>query len=273
MDCPACISNLPLPLVELEKKLGKSDAARVWQRSAQSVQSLHDRIIDLAIPCEFEERSTLYLPGNTLNVTDLKQEAQARLKLGSRSRFIGRAELFAMGGIQKAGAIYTKGNAEADPLKLVSGLWRHFLKHGGQMMANVEIAEVEQSQSQVRLKTAGGDTIFAKHVVFCTGYELTKFAQPKGYKVISTYVLATKPQPSKLWKSKSLIWEAADPYLYLRTTKDGRIIVGGEDEPFSDSGKRDFLLPKKIAAIARKATKLMPDVDFSAEFSWAGMFW
>ncbi len=265
-------SELDTPLVELQRKLGKSNAARVWLRSAHAVQALRDRIEDLDIPCNFQPRSTLYLPGNVLNIDGLQKETRARQKLGLRSAYIGRADLFALSGLRKAGAIRTQGNAEADPAKLVAGLWRSFLARGGKMLADVDITDVDQSKSQVRLETSGGQHIHASHVVFCTGYELMKFAQPKGYKVISTWVLATKPQPTHVWKGQSLIWEAADPYLYLRTTKDGRIIAGGEDEPFSDEAKRDALLPKKIAAIARKARKLIPQANFEADFAWAGCF-
>ena len=31
------------------------------------------------------------------------------------------------------------------------------------------------------------------------------------------------------WLDRTLVWEAAKPYLYMRTTPDGRLIVGGED--------------------------------------------
>ena len=265
-------SELDTPLTELQRRLGTSDAARVWLRSAQAVQSLKDRIDDLKIACDVQSRSTLYLPGNVLNADALQTETAARRKLGLRSTYVKRAPLLAMSGIKKAGAIHTEGNAEADPLKLVTGLWLNFLRHGGQMTTNVEIIGVDQTRNRVRLETRDGKHIDAKHVVFCTGYELMKFAQPKGYKIISTWVLATKPQPQQLWKGKHLIWEAADPYLYLRTTHDGRIIVGGEDEEFSDSTKRDALIPAKIAAIARKAQKLFPNANFEAAFSWAGCF-
>jgi glycine/D-amino acid oxidase-like deaminating enzyme len=265
-------SELDTPLVELQRKLGKSNAARVWLRSAQAVQALRDRIEDLNIACDFIPRSTLYLPGNVLDADGLQRETEARRKLGLRSTYIGRTPLLAMSGIRKMGAIHTEGNAEADPAKLVAGLWRNFLAAGGHMVADVEITAVDQTRSQVRLETADGRYIRAKHVAFCTGYELMKFAQPKGYKVISSWVLATKPQPRNLWKSRSLIWEAADPYLYLRTTRDGRVIAGGEDEPFSDADKRDALIPEKIGAIARKAKKMFPQADFEAEFAWAGCF-
>ncbi|HEX7108583.1 MAG TPA: FAD-dependent oxidoreductase [Aestuariivirga sp.] len=108
--------------------------------------------------------------------------------------------------------------------------------------------------------------------MFCTGYELMKFAQPKDYKIISTWVLATKQRPEKIWPSKSLIWEASDPYLYLRSTPDGRIIVGGEDESFSDEKHRDELIGAKIKAVARKAKRLLPYADFDAKFAWCGSF-
>ena len=35
-----------------------------------------------------------------------------------------------------------------------------------------------------------------------------------------------------------LLWEAARPYFYLRTTEDGRLIMGGLDEPFRNPDLR-----------------------------------
>ncbi len=273
---PASTTLLPFeldtPLIELSRKIGKSDAARAWWRSAQAVRALQERIYDLEIHCGFAERSTIYLPGNILGIGQLKLEAVARQKLGLRSAFIDRQDLQQLTGIDKPGAILSHGNGEANPVQLVAGLWHHFLKLGGRMVANVEVTKVEQTRSRVRLETKDGQIIFAKHAVFCTGYELMKFARPKGYKVISTWALATRPQPERIWPSKSLIWEAADPYLYLRTTWDGRVIVGGEDEPFSDDALRDKIIPKKIAAIERKAKRIFPKLDFKPDFAWTGSF-
>jgi glycine/D-amino acid oxidase-like deaminating enzyme len=273
---PASTALLPFeldtPLIELSRRIGKSDAARAWWRSAQAVRALQERIDDLDIRCGFAEKSMIYLPGNTLGTSQLKLEAAARNKLGLRSAFIDRRELHKLTGIDKPGAILSHGNGEANPVQLVAGLWRHFLKQGGRMVANIEVKKVEQTRSRVRLETKGGQAIVAKHAVFCTGYELMKFARPRGYKVISTWALATRPQPERLWPSKSLIWEAANPYLYLRTTRHGRVIVGGEDEPFSDDALRDKIIPKKIAAIERKAKRIFPNIDFSPDYAWTGSF-
>ena len=264
--------ELDTPLTELSRKIGKSDAARAWWRSAEAVRALQERIQTLQIRCDLAERSTIYLPGNTLGTNQLKLEAAARQKLGLRSEFINRQHLRDLTGMHKPGAILSQGNGEADPVRLVASLWRHFLARGGRMVANVEVTEVEQTRSRVRLKTKDGHSITAKYAVFCTGYELMKFARPKGYKVISTWALATRPQPSRIWPSKSLVWEASDPYLYLRTTGQGRVIVGGEDESFSDDVLRDRLIPKKVAAIAKKAKRIFPDIDFTPDYAWTGSF-
>ena len=32
-----------------------------------------------------------------------------------------------------------------------------------------------------------------------------------------------------------MIWDTQDPYLYMRTTDDGRFLVGGEDSVYKDT--------------------------------------
>ena len=41
------------------------------------------------------------------------------------------------------------------------------------------------------------------------------------------------------WPDNALVWEASDPYLYMRATLDGRVIIGGADETdVEDAGAR-----------------------------------
>ncbi len=109
-------------------------------------------------------------------------------------------------------------------------------------------------------------------MIFATGYELAKGVPKKGHKITSTWAIATKPQKSNLWPEECLIWEASDPYLYMRTTADGRVICGGEDEEFSDEEKRDALLAKKAAMLSRKLGKLFPKLDTRPDFAWTASF-
>jgi glycine/D-amino acid oxidase-like deaminating enzyme len=109
--------------------------------------------------------------------------------------------------------------------------------------------------------------------VLATGYELMDVISDDRHQIISTWAIATRRQPkSKLWPGEALIWEASDPYLYMRTTHDGRVICGGEDAEFEDEDKRDALLKEKTQRISRKLGKLLPDLDPTPEFAWAGSF-
>jgi glycine/D-amino acid oxidase-like deaminating enzyme len=260
------------PLIHLAQKIGHERAVRAYWRSATSVDVLRGRIADLGLRCGFRERQSVYLPGNVLNVAELKREAEARAEVGLRSRFIGADELRALTGIEKPGAVLSSGAGEVDPAALVAGLWRSALSRGARIHAPTEVVDIDPGRAHVTLATADGYAVRAKHAVFATGYELVTLVNPRRHKLISTWAMATAPQPDRLWPSRCLIWEASDPYLYLRTTLDGRVIVGGEDEEFSDEEKRDALIPKKITAIRRKLEKLLPGLDTKPEFTWAGCF-
>jgi glycine/D-amino acid oxidase-like deaminating enzyme len=207
-----------------------------------------------------------------LNVTELKREAAARAAVGLRSGFIDAASLHALTGIERRGAILSSGAGEVDPAAMVAGLWQSALARGARIYAPTEVVDIHSGRAGVRLATADGPVVRARYAVFATGYEVVKLIDPSGFKVMSTWAMATAPQPDRLWPSRCLIWEAADPYLYLRTTLDGRVIVGGEDEEFSDPDERDALIPKKVAVIQRKLGRLMPAIDTLPEFAWAGCF-
>src|SRR5262249_30997818 len=102
--------------------------------------------------------------------------------------------------------------------------------------------------------------------------ELASVVPARGHSIISTWALATKRQPRNLWPCESFVWEASDPYLYLRTTSDGRVICGGEDEEFENEDARDALIEAKTKTIALKLKKLFPQLDVDPEFAWAGSF-
>ena len=71
------------PLIHLSRKVGRERAVRAYWRSATAVDFLRGRIADLGLRCAFRERQNVYLPGDVLNVSELKQEAAARASKAS----------------------------------------------------------------------------------------------------------------------------------------------------------------------------------------------
>lgn len=265
-------NELDTPLSLLSKQIGKDNARSAWRRSRLAVAALKARIQELGIKCDFAERPSLLLAGDVLDASGLAEEVELRREAGVYADYLTRAVLKQRFGIGRAAAILNPDNIAIDPRKLTAGFLNKALARGAVIHAPVEATTFESGKLGVTVATKSGREIKAQYVVLATGYELASIAPSKGQKVISTWALATRPQPSQLWPREAFIWEASDPYLYLRATPDGRVICGGEDEELQDKEKRDALLPSKIDTISRKLAKLMPQLDVTPEYAWAGSF-
>lgn len=58
----------------------------------------------------------------------------------------------------------------------------------------------------------------ADHAVFCTGYEHLPQMRSPSHRVTSTWALASRPMKTfPDWMRATIVWEAAEPYLYFRT--------------------------------------------------------
>ncbi len=264
--------EIDTPLTKLARQIGADDAARAWRRSHLALHSLSARTRQLGIKCDIARRDTLYLAGNVLDADGLEKERAARRAIGIETELLRRAELKSRFGIERPAALLSHGDFTLDPRRLTGGYLRAAIANGAKLYAPVEVTDVETHRGGVTALTKAGPTIRARHVVFATGYEVPKFVPGDGHRIASTFAIATRPQRRNLWPGEALIWEASDPYLYMRTTPDGRVICGGEDEDFADDEKRDALIGKKAAAIGRKLQRLFPSLDVTPEFQWAGSF-
>ncbi len=260
------------PLTHLAGQIGMDKAVRAWRRSALAVHALADRTRDLGIAADLRRADNLYLAGNVLDADGLRAEGEARRRASLETVFLGRKALKDRFGIGRAAALLAHGDIALDPRRLTAGHLNAAIGRGAALHAPVDVVDVETHRDGVTAVTAGGPAIRASAVVFCTGYEMPKWVPQGRHQVLSTYAIATRPQPRRLWPEDCMIWEASDPYLYLRSTPDGRVICGGEDEEFADDEARDALIDRKAAAIARKLKKLMPQLDTTPEFAWAGAF-
>jgi len=264
--------ELDTPLVQLSRRLGTRRAVQVWQRSRQAVNELRTRAHRLGIRAHMQSRPSLYLAGDLLDARGLQREARARQRAGIPSELLSRRELRHHFEIDRAAAILSHGNAEADPVALASGFLNVALRRGARLHAPHEVVDMIANRRGVELFTRDGRTVQARRVIFATGYELPKILSTEDHQIISTWTMATRPQTARLWPQRALIWEASDPYLYARTLPDGRVIVGGEDEEFNDAGQRRNRLEEKAAALETKLRRLFPRLDARAEFAWAGSF-
>jgi glycine/D-amino acid oxidase-like deaminating enzyme len=264
--------EIDTPLSVLSERIGLDRAERLWRRSRLAVDALRERTRALGIKAEQATRDSLYLSGNVLDADGLAAETDARRRAGFEVSFLKPGAVLEQYGISGRSAIVGRDNFMADPRLLAAGFLKAAIKRGARLYAPVEVTGVEPSASGVTAMTAGGPEIKCKSVVFAMGYEMLKGIPKKGNKIISTWVIATKPQPRKIWPTGCIIWEAADPYLYIRTTPQGHVICGGEDAEIADADERDALNGEKTARLAEKLGALLPMINANADYSWSGSF-
>ncbi|MBB6413129.1 NAD(P)/FAD-dependent oxidoreductase [Mesorhizobium sangaii] len=260
------------PLSTLSKQIGKASAEQAWRRSRLAVSNLAARIAELDINCSPSRKPSLYLAGTVLSPSKLRDEAEARRQAGIAATYLTAVPLAEKFGIDREGAILSHGNIALDPRKLTAGLLLKAAERKARFHAPVEATAIEDSADEVVVATRDGPTVTARHVVLATGYELVDIVPTAAHRIISTWAIATRPQPRKIWPGAAFIWEASDPYLYMRATSDGRVVCGGEDEDFVDETRRDGLIADKSARIAEKLGRLFPHLDVRPEFAWTGSF-
>jgi glycine/D-amino acid oxidase-like deaminating enzyme len=159
-----------------------------------------------------------------------------------------------------------------DPFRLTQQLIRRSLERGLEIFAETEV-RCQAHSHHVTLHTAGGAKIEARNIVFATGYETFDLLPPGLCKLASTYAVCTEPiDDLSSWREQCLIWESAKPYLYMRTTEDGRVIVGGEDEAVVDPSKRDRMIEAKARRLCERFSSLFPRIQIDATCAWAGLF-
>ncbi len=180
----------------------------------------------------------------------LRAELAARRGIGLACEWLDGDAVRGRFGCQRPGAILSALGAQVDPYRLTRGLFASCVRHGLRLFARTKVIQIEEQGEQLKLRTAGGHTVTASHVVVCAGYESLDFL-PDGFAdVNNTFALVTEPLSRSGLATMPLMWESARPYLYLRSTPDRRLIVGGADVPFKNAGARDLLLPRQVRRLA-----------------------
>ena len=70
-----------------------------------------------------------------------------------------------------------------------------------------------------------------------------------------------------------MIWEATQDYHYARTTADGRIVFGGEDDRIRlEPAAREAATPVKSERLKSALMSLWPAAETRVDYRWSGTF-
>jgi glycine/D-amino acid oxidase-like deaminating enzyme len=266
--------ELDTSLAELTASVGAGRAARVYRACHGALASLHALAARTPDGSDFVRRPSLYLASTRQDAAAFEREWALRREIGLNVDLLSRAELGAQFGIERPAALFTHDAGEVDPYRLTHALLR--AAAGRSLAVHDRTAvrlPVSRTRGRFRLTTDAGYRIAARELVLACGYETQVLLPQRGVTLRSTYAFASEPlKPAAFWPRRALIWESARPYLYLRTTDDDRVIVGGEDVGFSSARARDRLLRPKTATLQRRARRLLPRLPLEPAFAWTGTF-
>ncbi len=259
-------------LGELTELYGFETAADVYRRSRAAVAGLTELVAAHRIPCAFNPRQTLYLAADDAGEKELAEELALRHRAGLPGELLPYRALGAAFGMEREAAILSPGSADADPLLLSWSLLRIAAARGARIV-DADALHFHEEGRRVVVETSGRHVIEAGHVVLATGYVMPHFVMPASHTTSSSFALSTVPQqPDRLWPERALVWEATEPYLYMRATADNRIVIGGEDEDIADPQARDAMLWDKTMRLKQKLQQLWPRADATISHAWCGAF-
>ena len=230
-------------LADLTDMRGADVASRAYLASRDAIDKLAAIASRLPDDTGFERKKSLYLASKKRHRKVLRKEWEMRRAIGIEVDWLDESDIAERFAFRRPAALLSHDAAQVDAYAFTHALLRDACRRGLRVFDRTDVSGIEPASDGVTLTTADGCIVRADRMVFATGYETHAFLKRKVARLISTYAIATEPLASLSgWgEDQCLIWEHRRPYLYLRTTSDNRIILGGEDEDFRNPLRRDRL--------------------------------
>ncbi len=265
--------ELDKSLSDLALQVGLKKASRAYHLCSNAIDTL-EKISKKLNFHSFDRGQSLFFADKKKSVQFIEKEFLFRKKAGFDVIFLHEKDIKKQFGFSAPAAILSAQAATTDAYLLAHALLKASIKKGLVVHDRTSITKIDYKKNGVKLLTDNGHSLTAGKIVNASGFEITEFIEKKIVKLNSTYALASEhiQKPFPVWENNALLWNTADPYLYMRLTKENRIILGGRDEKFYNPVKRDKLIKQKTALLKKDFLKLFPSIDFVTEFSWTGTF-
>lgn len=268
--------EIDVPLHRLARRLGETDAVASYHACRDAVRHVGALVRRLGLKADFAPRASLLLASRPRDEGALRREFAARERAGFSVEWWDRRAVARGSSLPHTAAILSRCGeaAEIDAYRFTHGLLAAARARGAVVCDRTTVAHTRRTARGVVLTTDRGARVRARHLVIAAGYEADAFLPEKVTALHSTFALVSEPVAAfPGWPAdRALIWETAEPYVYLRTTVDGRILLGGLDEPFRDPVARDRLLTAKTGALLRRFRRWFPQIGLEVAYAWAGTF-
>ncbi|MFI2856440.1 NAD(P)/FAD-dependent oxidoreductase [Paenibacillus sp. JSM ZJ436] len=263
-------------ITELMKRFGEYKGSRFYKMCLEAVERLASVASQLPEDIGFRRRSSLYCASTRQDVKLLQQEYENLRRYGFDVEYWTPQDIAARFPFTKPAALYCHGDAEVNPVHMVKALLNYsHIRQGLRIYEHSGVVRVEEDHlGRAIAYTHGMGKVHAKTLIWTVGYEAQDWKKDAQAVLEYTYAITTEPvEDLSSWHERALIWEAARPYLYLRTTVDGRIVAGGLDEPLAEGGLTEEIVQERSRKLLKEVMALFPQLGpLNIECSWSGVF-
>ena len=266
--------EIDVPLYELKGQIGQKGAVASYKACSNSIDQLEKITNKIKSKAGFQRKESLFFASKKKDVAWLMKEYEARKEAGFKVKWLEPEEILKKFDLEKThGGILSEQGASVDAFNLAHELLQFNAKKGLQIFDKTEMKSVIYHPTYNEVELTSGFKIKAKKIIYCIGYESKNLIKEDFVQLKSTFAMVSEQNQIKNKNfSKTLFWNTDDPYLYMRSTDDNRILMGGGDEDFQNPEKRDRLLNKKEKEIIKIYDKVLPSQPFYTDFVWAGTF-
>lgn len=266
--------EIDIPLYKLIELIGTKGALASYKVCSDAIDRLDEITRNIKSESGFTKKDSLYYVARKKDLHWMKKEFEARKKAGYDVKWLEAETLIHTYGIHESyGGILSKQGGSLDAFRLAHELLHFNEKKGLKIYDKTELTSAEEKKGFNRCITSTGAVITAKKIVYCTGYESTTMIPEQFVNLISSYAVVSEVDHEQYRNYRNLlIWNTEEPYLYMRTTDDGRFLIGGKDVAFRNPKKRDALISRKQQQLVKSYNNVFPKNTFYADFVWAGTF-
>ena len=260
-------------MVDLAKQYGEDNAVLAYRACAEAIDMVAATAAEVR-DVDFARMRSLYYASKRRHRRDLEDEFALRKRHGFDVEWLDGAQVAQDYGFDAPCAILSAKAARVDPYRMAYRLLMRVEKRGGAVHDRTPIARIAVDARGATLTTTEGAVVRAKYLVMAAGYASQQFLRKRVAKNRSSYAFITDPIDADTLGAlqDTMVWESARPYLYMRSTGDGRLLVGGEDDDVDMPAKRDAMVDRKARKLAVKVSELFPHVPVQPAFAWAGTF-
>ena len=170
--------------------IGKEGAEKSYWACYDSIDDLQKIAKEVKSDCGFKKKQSLYFAAFKKDVDDLKKEFEARKSAKFPVKWLSADEIKKKFKIENTfGGILSEQGGSIDAFCLAHDVLHYNHKKGLQIFDKTDIIKFDYKKNGVTATTEYGNTIKAKKVIFCNGFESTEIIKDKFVNLLSTYAI------------------------------------------------------------------------------------